>query len=209
MRKILCLLMIMFFPSLSWAVMDEEISHIRYQMTAIEHEYTLEQKQEKIQALDTVIEQAEKIIAEHPDRAEGHVWKGLALSAQAKHKGKGLGALSAAKKARATLEQAIEIDPQASDAAAFNTLAMLYYKVPGWPIGFGNKDKAREYFRQALDTSSNLDTNYRYGEFLLSEGQRELGVEYLQKALSFPDRPGRAEDVLKKQDVRQLLGVYK
>ena len=36
------------------------------------------------------------------------------------------------------------------DGSAYNSLGVLYYKVPGWPVGFGDKAKARELLQKAL-----------------------------------------------------------
>jgi hypothetical protein len=38
--------------------------------------------------------------------------------------------------------RAIQLDPNASEGAAFVTLGSLYYMVPGWPIAYGDTNKA-------------------------------------------------------------------
>lgn len=76
-------------------------------------------------------------------------------------------------------------------------------------MGFGSDEKAEEFFKQALKYSSNLDTNYRYGEFLIEKGETEKGLKYLEKALNFPDRQGRKEDPLKKKGVKKLIKSVK
>lgn len=183
--------------------LNQEISQIRYRVTAIEHE-----SGDKIKAFEELIERAGNLAIVFPEKAEPLVWQAIALSAQAKHKG--MSALSNVKKARKLLEKAISINPSASDGAAYNALAMLYYKVPAWPVAFGNNEKAENYFQQALATSSNIDTNYRYGEFLIEEmGQKEKGLSYLNKALSFPNRSGRPEDALKKEEIKTLISKVK
>ena len=183
--------------------LDKEIAEIRYRVTAIEHESS-----DKIEAFDKLVTDTDKLIAKYPDRAEPYVWKGISLSAKAKHQG--ISALSSVKQARKLLEKSISINPKASDGAGYNALGMLYYKVPGWPVAFGNNDKAEEYFQKALSTSSNLDTNYRYGEFLVEEmGDDEKGLKYLEKALKFANREGRKEDTLKKDEVRALINKIK
>lgn len=186
--------------------LNRAVADIRYQVTAIEHDFDTKDVKGKVQAFDDVIDQAAGLIDQFPDRAEPYVWKGIALSAQAKHKG--ISALSSVRQARRDLERAIAIDPAAADGAAYNALAMLYAKVPSWPIAFGNDKKAEEYFHKALAVSSNLDTNYRFGEFLAEHGRTEEGLRYLQKALAFSDRPGRKEESLKKQEIAALIQHY-
>jgi Tfp pilus assembly protein PilF len=52
----------------------------------------------------------------------------------------------------------------------------LYYQVPGWPIGFGDKDKANELLKKALALNPDgIDPNYFYGDFLLKEKKRLKG----------------------------------
>ena len=70
----------------------------------------------------------------------------------------GLGALSLAKDAKKALEQALEIDPRALDGSAYTSLGSLYYQVPGWPIGFGNDEKARELLLKALEINPEEST---------------------------------------------------
>ncbi|MCK7498772.1 MAG: hypothetical protein MZW92_55455 [Comamonadaceae bacterium] len=49
---------------------------------------------------------------------------------------------------------------------------MLYYKVPGWPIGFGDKAKAKELLQKALAINpQGIDANYFYGEYLVETGK--------------------------------------
>ena len=104
-----------------------------------------------------------------PQAAELHIWHGIVLSTWAGAKG-GLGALGLVKQAKAELEKAIELDPAALDGSAYTSLASLYYQVPGWPIGFGDEDKAEALFKQALALNPDgIDPNYFHGDFLLRQ----------------------------------------
>ena len=82
---------------------------------------------------------------------------------------------------------------------------MLYHKVPRRPLSFRSDTKAKEYFEKAVETDSNLDTHYRYGEFLLDTGEKEEGLLQIKKALAFPNRAGREEDKLKKEEIQALI----
>lgn len=119
------------------------------------------------------------------------IWSGIIDSSWAGSKG-GLGALSLVKEARSNLEKAIEIDPNALQGSAWTSLGALYYQVPGWPIGFGDKEKADEMLKKALAINPDgIDPNYFYGDFLLQEKKTDDAKRYLDKALKAPDRPGR------------------
>ena len=145
----------------------------------------------RVQAFDTLEQRVERFVKAHPGRAEPLIWQGIVLSTYAGAKG-GLGALGLAKRSRAALEAALQIDPDALSGSAYTSLGALYAKVPGFPIGFGSKHKAREHLEHALALDPNgIDTNYFYGEFLLDEGESQRALQYLRKAKSATPRPGR------------------
>ena len=48
-----------------------------------------------------------------------------------------------------------------------SSLGVLYYKVPGWPIGFGDKDKARDLLQKALAVNPVSYTHLRAHETVL------------------------------------------
>ena len=51
-----------------------------------------------------------------------------------------------------------------------NTLGILYHKVPGWPIAFGDDDDEKNYLEKALALNpQGIDPHYFYGEFLYDE----------------------------------------
>jgi Tfp pilus assembly protein PilF len=64
--------------------------------------------------------------------------------------------------------------------------------VPGFPIGFGDHDKAKQLLQQALKLNPNgIDPNYFYADFLYTEGEYAAALPYLEKAAKAPPRPGR------------------
>lgn len=145
----------------------------------------------RVQALAALSKRSEAFVAANPRRAEPLIWQGIVLSTYAGAKG-GLGALKIAKQSRAALEAALDIDPKALEGSAYTSLGTLYFKVPGFPLGFGDADKASTYLRQALAINPDgIDPNFFYGEFLLDQHKNEQALEHLEKALHAPDRPGR------------------
>lgn len=146
---------------------------------------------EREKALEALSNQAKAVLADHPKDAPTLIWSAIVLSSYAGEKG-GLGALSLVKEAKGLLEQAIEVDPNALDGSAYTSLGSLYYQVPGWPVGFGDSDVAREMLDKALATApDSIDANYFYGDFLLSEEDYAGAIEKFEKALQAAPRPGR------------------
>ncbi len=143
------------------------------------------------QAFEALEKRAESFTRQHPGRAEALIWEGIIESSYAGAKG-GLGALGLAKEARGNLEAALKIDPRALEGSAYTSLGTLYARVPGFPVGFGDDDKARDLLRKALEQNPNgIDPNYFYGEFLYEEGEYAEALKYLDKAAKAPARPGR------------------
>jgi tetratricopeptide (TPR) repeat protein len=130
----------------------------------------------------------------------------LVLCAQAGSDG-GLGALSKVRDAREVLQRAIGLDPLAMEGSAYVMLGNLYYRLPGWPLSFGDDHLARQYLETALRHFPNeLDTNYFYGDFLLDQGQFEQALIYLEKAENAPVRPdSRLSDLKLKQELKPAL----
>lgn len=152
--------------------------------------YETPQKQREA-AFATLVTQADAALASEPRAPELLIWRGIILSTQAGAKG-GLGALGLVKQAKASLEQALAIDPKALAGSAYTSLGSLYYQVPGWPIGFGDDEQAEKMLKQALAINPDgLDPNYFYGDFLQRQKHYEQARAALEKALAAKDRPGR------------------
>jgi tetratricopeptide (TPR) repeat protein len=145
----------------------------------------------RAQAFEALEKRAEQFTKQHPTRAEALIWEGIIESSYAGAKG-GLGALGLAKEARGNLEKALELDPGALEGSAYTSLGTLYYRVPGFPVGFGDDDKARKLLQKALELNPNgIDPNYFYADFLYEDGKYADALKYLERAAKAPPRPGR------------------
>ena len=147
-----------------------------------------DQRNEAFAALE---QRAEKFSQQNPARAESLIWEAIIESSYAGAKG-GLGALSLCKEARGNLEAALKIDPTALNGSAYTSLGALYYKVPGFPVGFGDDDKAAALLQKALQINPNgIDSNFFYAEFLYEQGKYADALQHLERASKAPPRPGR------------------
>ena len=158
------------------------------------------------QAFESLLDDARAFAAAHADRAEASVWHGIVASSYAGVKGP-FGAMSLAKEAKAALETAESLDPSVLDGSVYTSLGALYYKVPGGMIGFGDKDKARDYLERAVEANpSGMDPNYFYAEFLYEQDEYEAAREALLKAQQAPPRPQRPlADQGRRVEVNALL----
>ena len=170
-----------------------------------EAKYAAEGAQQQ-QQFEALAAEAAKVKAASPGDPRALIWEGIILASYAGAKG-GLGALSLCKSARADFEAALAIDPAAMDGSAYTSLGSLYYQVPGWPLGFGDDDKARELLRKGLEINpQGIDANYFYGDFLRDQGEYVEAVPVLEKALAAPPRAGRElADQGRRAEIEQAL----
>ncbi|MGD8629407.1 MAG: tetratricopeptide repeat protein [Gammaproteobacteria bacterium] len=185
------------------AALTDDISQLQHEWAVIKYQ-TAESEQEK--RYETLAAKAGSVTARYPGKAEPLIWEGIILSTWAGARG-GLGALSLAKESRKQLEAAIAIDPDALQGSAYTSLGTLYFKVPGWPIGFGDTAKAKELLQQALTINpEGIDPNFFYGEFLLEEDRYAESVAVLNKALQAAPRPDRPiADAGRKAEIQATL----
>lgn len=162
-----------------------------------------DQREQAFAGLDASAQQA---LAESPESPELLIWRGIILASWAGAKG-GLGALDLVKEARANLETALEKNPTALEGSAYTSLGSLYYQVPGWPIGFGNDERAEEMLKKALAINPDgIDPNYFYADFLAEEGRYDEARAALSRALAAPPRPGReVADAGRRAEIDALL----
>jgi len=183
-------------------------------VTALQHDWEVIRYQtpaaEREKRFETLAANAHKTSESFPGRAEPLVWEGIIVSSLAGEKG-GLGALGLVKQAKALYERAIQIDGNTLEGSAYNSLGVLYYKVPGWPLGFGDKARAGQMLQKALALNpQGIDANYFYGEYLVETGHEADAVTYLQRAIDAPARPGRQiADAGRREEARQLLAKIK
>jgi tetratricopeptide (TPR) repeat protein len=197
------LLCLMFLKSGAFAAMEDEVGQVRQQWEHIKYELPAAEQE---RALETLLKQAQKVAGQYPGSAEAAIWHGIVEATYAGAKG-GLGALSAAKNARKSFEQALALDPKALHGSAYTSLGSLYYQVPGWPIGFGDDKKARELLQKGLALNPDgIDPNYFYADYLYRTGDHVAAEAALVRALQAPSRPGRQlADEGRRKEARELL----
>lgn len=182
---------------------DEVIRPIQEQWAEIKYKQPEKQQAESYNKLAV---QARKAVEANPGVAEVLIWEGIVLSSEAGAKG-GLGALGLAKDAKERLDAALKLNDKALSGSAYTSLATLYAKVPGWPIGFGDKERAEEFFKKSLAINPNgIDPNFFYGEYLADRDRIAEARSYLEAALKAPPRPGRElADSGRRQEIQALL----
>lgn len=173
---------------------------LRIYLDQINFDYK-DREQERLDLLKSLIQHTDQLLEEQTEDAGLQTMAGFFNAQYAGFKG-GIGALKYAKAARKHLELATALDPELYQAAAHTILGSLYFRVPGWPVGFGNKKKAEANFKKAIEIAPNgIDANFSYAEFLAAQKRYQEAKLFLQKAQQAApraDRP-RADEHLQKR----------
>lgn len=195
----ICLL----FTGSAMAAMTDEVKQIQFLWAEVNYMADGEAKEK---AFEKLVEQANQATLVNHNLPEALVWQGIVYSSYAGAKG-GLGALGLAKKAKKSYEAAIDMDGSVLDGSAHTSLGVLYFKVPGWPLGFGSDKKAEQHLLKGLALNpKGIDANYFYAEFLYEETDRlDDALSYLQQAEQAADRPDRPKaDAGRRQEIKVL-----
>lgn len=189
-----------------YADMTSEVKAIQSQWAEVNYMPDSDAKQK---AFEQLAKTATQITLNKHNLPEALVWEGIVYSSYAGAKG-GIGALGLAKKARKSYEAAIALDGDVLDGSAYTSLGVLYYKVPGWPLGFGSDKKAQDYLEKGLVLNPDgIDSNYFYAEFLYEEkDDLNQAKKHLIKAAAAKSRPERrTADSGRQQDIKLLMLV--
>lgn len=175
------------------ATLNADILHLALDWEHIKFEETNKDLQEKQMA--GLADRAANLVQQYQNRPEARIWLGIIISEQASmasENGSPFKALGFAKRARDILEPIAKADPALLDAGAPTSLGVLYYRVPGFPIGFGDKAKAKELLQEAIKYAPDgLDANYFYGDFLYEQHEYPDAEQVFRRALALPPHPDR------------------
>ena len=187
---ILVLLALNLMPALVKAdTLELAVQNIESQWAHIHYNVAKEQQEAAYQLL---LVEVNALNLQHPDQAELLIQQAIIVASNADNID-AFSALDAVKQARELLLRAIQLDPNASEGAAFVTLGSLYYMVPGWPIAYGDTHKANTLLKKALAINPNtIDANYFYGDFLATQGKQQQAVSYFKRAMAIPVRTTQA-----------------
>ncbi len=179
-KLIFVVFLLLFTQSAVSGSMNERVSEIEGSWADTrEIEATPERKNIFLQLVSDITD----VVVEFPSQAEPLILKSAILLTMAEDASSFV-ALGLVNEAKDLLQKAIGINPEASKGSALVTLGVLYYKVPSWPIAFGDNDEAETYLLKALEVDpEGIGSNYYYGEFLLEQGKEEQAVSFLNKAL--------------------------
>src|SRR6202047_4607951 len=176
-------------PALAADAASAEVHRLQTTWEAIK--FGVPEGDEQTKQMNALGDDVDAVAARLPGMPEALIWDGIVTSERASMAST-FYALGFAKRARDILEQAYSLDPARLDAGATTSLGVLYYRVPGFPIGFGDKARARQLLEQAVKLAPNgLDAWYFYGDFLYPQNEYPKAIDVFQHALKIPVHPDR------------------
>lgn len=103
------------------------------------------------------IDAAREAVRSDPNSAAAHYWLGMNFGELARTKT--LGALSLVKQMAEEFFKARDLDEKVDYSGPNRSLGLLYRDAPGWPTSIGDKRKARDYLKRAVDVSPEFPEN--------------------------------------------------
>ncbi len=203
-KKLISFLTILTVSGNCLATMTDEVKLIQSQWAEVNY---MPEGEAKEKAFENLSKLATQTALKKENQPEALVWEGIIYSSFAGAKG-GLGALSLAKHAKKSYEEAIRINGNVLDGSAYTSLGVLYSKAPGWPIGFGSDKKAVKNLKRGLAMNpEGIDSNFFYGQYLVEEEDDFINAKiYLERALKAPNRPDRFKaDLERRKEIKSLL----
>ena len=198
MKKTTFVALLLLSPQSFAESLNDSLQRIESEWASI---YYSTPKQKQGPAYSELLDKTIHLSRQHPNKAEPIIWEAIVKATNADHQD-AVSALESIHDARDLLLKAIEINPQAMDGSAYVTLGTLYYMAPKWPIGFGDEETAQKMLQTALKINPNgIESNYFYGDFLLSNNNFNEAEKYFKRAIAIPARAEQfyADNQLKEQ----------
>jgi len=196
---------ILLMPSPGRAMGDYQAELLAIQHTWAQIKYRMPKTERRL-AFASLLRKTESFHRMNPDSADAIVWSAVVLYTYAGEM-PGIKALGMVKQSYRLLHRAEQIDPNAAGGLTYTALGQLYYKVPGWPVAFGDDAMAEQYLRKGIEINPDgLDANYFMGDYLLRKKRFAQAAAYLRRAIQAPARAQRQiADAGRKADALKLL----
>ncbi len=134
-----------------------------------------------------------------PDNGRSYFWMAAFMGEIGQEKGI-LNSLFNVRPMRNKLEKAIEMEPDF--APAYDVMAQLYKKAPGWPLSIGSMSKALEYREKSVEYDPyNFEYLWYLYEYYLKARKNKNARQVLEKIIAIPEE--KEAEFYYGEDIRQ------
>lgn len=130
-----------------------------------------------------------KAVRLNDESADAHYWLSVGYAKWSEANGI-LDSLFYADDILEELNKTIAIRPSLFYGIAWAIRAKVYDFAPGWPLSVGNKERAYQDIRKALEYGPGFRFNYQiYAEILINDGMFEEALKIIEQGLALPLDP--------------------
>ncbi len=161
------------------AAFEDELAALQKSWASARYQVTGDERKKQLTKL---VDDADALAKKYSDKGDSYLWAGVIRGSLAEAIN-GMGALSIVKEAKVDLEKSIALNAKAEDSYALGVLGLMYAKVPGWPIAFGDDKKAKELLKKGIEQSPDgMNINYLYASYLFEKDDYKEAQIHIKKA---------------------------
>ncbi|MFC3023877.1 tetratricopeptide repeat protein [Vibrio zhugei] len=186
--------------------LNTPLSQLQHQWAVCE--YQIKGEDSKQSCFQDLVDEEQQHLTLHPNNPDLNIAFAINLASLANVSSTS-DALSLIKQAKTRLEALKNTTSGQRHTAVLVTLGALYYRAPGWPISFGDDDKAGVLLAEAIKLSpDDITAHYFYGDFLAEQGQTQQAINVLKQGLQIETHHVQPLVVQgRKQDIQRLLST--
>jgi len=144
------------------------------------------EKNKRMALYNNCLETADKALAGNANEIVGLYWKAVAMGKLSEEMGI-LNSLKMTRPMEKLFLRVIALDERYDNAGGHKALGRMYFRLPGFPISFGNKEKALFHLKRALELyPHDLIAKAFYAEALYDMGKKQEAIKLAEAIVATP-----------------------
>ncbi|MDC8445477.1 MAG: TRAP transporter TatT component family protein [Nitrosomonas sp.] len=144
------------------------------------------EKNKRMALYNNCLETADKALAGNADEIVALYWKAVAMGKLSEEMGI-LNSLRMTRPMEKLFLRVIALDEHYDNAGGHKALGRMYFRLPGFPVSFGNKEKAVFHLRRALALyPRDIIARAFYAEALYDMGKKQEAIQLAEAIVATP-----------------------
>ncbi len=144
------------------------------------------EKNKRMAFYNNCLDTADKALASNADEVAALYWKAVAMGKLSEEMGI-LNSLRMTRPMEKLFLRVIALDEHYDDAGGHKALGRMYFRLPGFPISFGNKEKALFHLKRALELyPHDIIARAFYAEALYDMGKKQEAIQLAEAVVATP-----------------------